>query len=340
MVNTFATASLLRTGQTSCHGVDGRNVECSGSGQDGEFRVGRPWPEPRFEDHGELVVDLLTGLMWTGDANGDDFPLTWQEALAAVAAMNRRQTFGFADWRLPNRRELRSLISYQISRPVLPPGHPFRHVYRGWYWTSTSAAINPAYAWYIHLDGGRMFYGRKDQEYFYWPVRGEPLPLLPASGQRSCFDSAGRRQECAGSGQDGECLIGRPWPDPRFLKRGEVVLDRLTNLYWLAGAGLGAGPLTWAGALEAVNRLNEAEEGDRRWRPPNINELESLVDCSRHTPALPAAHPFGRPEDGYWSATTSMFEPDWAWVLYLNKGATGVGYKPGKHFHAWPVSSG
>ncbi|MBI4791951.1 MAG: hypothetical protein HY789_04280 [Deltaproteobacteria bacterium] len=38
-----------------------------------------------------------------------------------------------------------------------------------------------------------------------------------------------------------------------------------------------------------------------------------------------------------WSATTSFFKTDWAWVLYLEKGACGVGHKPGKTFFVWAV---
>jgi hypothetical protein len=32
-----------------------------------------------------------------------------------------------------------------------------------------------------------------------------------------------------------------------------------------------------------------------------------------------------------------MFEPDWAWALYLNKGAVGVGQKRGAHFSVWAL---
>jgi hypothetical protein len=32
-----------------------------------------------------------------------------------------------------------------------------------------------------------------------------------------------------------------------------------------------------------------------------------------------------------------MFEPDWAWALYLTKGAVGVGQKKGEHFSVWAV---
>ncbi|HHD64762.1 MAG TPA: DUF1566 domain-containing protein, partial [Desulfobulbaceae bacterium] len=43
-------------------------------------------------------------------------------------------------------------------------------------------------------------------------------------------------------------------------------------------------------------------------------------------------------QEGYWSSTTSFFETDWAWVLYMKKGACGVGYKPDATFHVWPVT--
>lgn len=58
---------------------------------------------------------------------------------------------------------------------------------------------------------------------------------------------------------------------------------------------------------------------------PNINEPESLVDCDRHTPALPIDAVFTALRDGYWSSTSNAYEPDWAWALYLTKGAVGVG---------------
>ncbi len=60
---------------------------------------------------------------------------------------------------------------------------------------------------------------------------------------------------------------------------------------------------------------------------------------SQGDPALPDGHPFKNVRDVYWSSTTSFFEADWAWALYLNKGATGVGFKQEKGFHLWPVAS-
>jgi len=327
----------VQTGQISCHDTDGREISCSGSGQDGEFRKGIPWPLPRFEKKDGTVLDLLTGLTWTESANLSEFPVTWQEALSFISRMNREKAFDYQDWRLPNRRELRSLMSYQTRKPALPEEHPFNSVFSGWYWTSTTAAINPSYAWYVHMEGARMFYGKKDQFYLFWPVRGTGNLTLPATGQAECHDMEGNRIACTGTGHDAEHRAGAAWPEPRFQIQGDTVIDSVTGLCWFRDAGLTGRPVSWSEAFHAVAELNR--EPGARWRLPNINELESLTDCSRYNPALPSAHPFSRVREAYWSSTTSMFEPDWAWALYLSKGAVGVGQKKGAYFFVWPVSS-
>lgn len=334
----IGTASLcLQTGQDSCHTPDGRAIPCAGSGQDAEIHAGQPWPAPRFQPEGGLVLDRLTGLVWTRDANLAEYPLTWPEALDYVARLNKARLLDHADWRLPNRREFRSLVSHQTRRPVLPHPHPFINVFPGWYWTSTTAAISPAHAWYVDMDGGRMFFGGKDQSFLVWPVRGRSH-MLATTGQTRCHDAHGRPRPCLGSGQDGEEWSGLLWPQPRFSSEGESVVDALTGLRWLRTADITDGPVDWMEALSAVRNLNATPNGAYGWRLPNINELESLVDCDAHDPSLTLGHPFRSVRDAYWSSTTSMYEPDWAWALYLDKGAVGVGQKVGRHFHVWPVA--
>lgn len=329
--------AYLRSGQTTCHDTAGNEIPCTGSGQDAEFGKGVAWPNPRFEENGEVVLDRLTGLTWTRNANLAEYPFKWQESLDYISDMNKEKTFGYSDWRLPNRRELRSLMSHQTSKPALPEGHPFKNVFSGWYWTSTTAAINTTYAWYIHMEGARMFYGNKLQFFLFWPVRGAGYNILPATGQIECYDSSGRIIHCEGSGQDGEFRFGLKWPCPRFEFRGDIILDHLTKLCWLKSATLTDRPVSWVDAFAEIERLNLSTAENSLWRLPNINELESLVDCSSHAPALPAGHPFECIQEFYWSSTTSLFEPDWAWALYLAKGAVGVGQKRGPHFFVWPV---
>jgi len=116
------------------------------------------------------------------------------------------------------------------------------------------------------------------------------------------------------------------------------VLDHLTGLLWRRSANLTPQAVLWREALTAVAELNREDAGIV-WRLPTINELETLVDCAAHSPALPYAHPFADVQDIYWSSTTSLFEPDWAWTLYLEKGATGVGQKRFAQFSVWAVAT-
>jgi len=329
---------ILQTGQKHCYNQNGVELSCMGTGQDAAFGRGLIWPAPRFTTQDKVVQDHLSGLFWTRNVNIGGFPCTWNEAFLQVAELNLERYGGYEDWRLPNRNELHSLLCYGSKNPALPPGHPFVDIFLGWYWSSTTAAINPAYAWAVQLEGARMFYGRKDQAYLFWPVRGKGEGVLAATGQQHCYDSQGLSIACAQTGQDGDTRLGRPWPEPRFTPQDDLVIDHPTGLVWAAQANATAGPIPWGQACVAVQEWSERHAHlSIDWYLPTINELASLVDCGQHSPALPNNHPFWDLQEGYWAATTSAFEPDWAWVLYTDKGALGVGYKPDSTFWVWPV---
>lgn len=323
---------ILRTGQTHCYDNFGREIGCVGSGQESDILIGLDWPSPRFVSLGQAVEDRLTGLVWHPSANPLEFPLSWTDALAEIVHMNEAGVLGRNDWRMPNRREARSLIDHSRRDPALPAGHPFLDVFGGWMWTSTTAAIAPAYAWRIQLAGGRMFYGAKGEDGVLWPVAGESRGLA-ATGQATCHDEFGRAAPCGEIplGQDGATKAGVAWPEPRFFPVADGVLDELTGLVWSTSANLTGGFVDWATALAV------AKEAGPGFRLPTINELESLVDASRHSPALPVGHPFKDAPEALWSTTTSGYEHDWAFCLYLDKGAVGVGYKSAREFAAWAV---
>ena len=331
----MTSSSILSTGLTQCYNEDGEPIDCRGSGQDGEFLTGTGWPAERFKMAGDhLVQDMATGLIWTKNSCPSEYPLNWQEGLSFIEQMNKKKRYGRNDWRMPNRRELRSLIDHSSRKPALTAGHPFNNIFLGWFWTSTTAAIAPRYAWYVHLEGGRMFYGNKDGYYWVWPVCG-PADTLPCTGATDCYDAQGRIIPCEGGRQDAALNLGVAWPRPRFLPAEFGVLDVLTGLTWHPRAIFGRKATTWNEALSAIQAY--AGKSNIPWRMPTINELESLVDASTHSPALPKDHPFSEVQEAYWSSTTSTFEPDWAYVLYLHKGAVGVGYKKNSDFALWPV---
>ncbi len=329
----------FQTGQKNCYDEQGDIIPCGATGQDGEYRKGIEIDlVNRFHDNQKGVVkDNLTGLYWTKDAALTTFPVSWKDALKFVQDMNENSFLGFNDWRMPNRKELRSIIYLEAKNPALPHGHPFKNIFNGWYWTSTTAAINHEYAWYIHLGGARMFYGRKDQQCMLWLVRGESK-ILPVTGQTKCYDEKGHEIKCMGTGQDGELRMGLSWPKDRFNHMDLVVEDRLTGLIWTKDADLSKGLVSWMDALHLIKGLNaNAYGGFKDWRLPNINELESLVDGSSHSPALPKYSFFENVREFYWSSTTSYYDPPWAWALYMKKGATGVGLKRLKNFFVWAV---
>ncbi len=332
--------NYLWTGQQNCFDLDGNIFSCQNSGQDAEFKTGLIGPPKRFVVQGVLVLDNLTGLQWLKDANPGEYPVTWQEAIDYTSRMNNEKVEGRTDWRLPNRKELRSLMAFETRKPALPENHPFVNVFLNWYWTSTTAAINPEYAWSIHMEGARMFFGRKDQHYLFWPVCGQGKRGISKTGQKKCYDTEGNEVSCWKTSQDGDLQMGQVWPSPRFIVQQAAVLDRLTGLFWLQNADVSSKTMDWIEALDYVKKLDlDMPKTSMRWRLPTINELESLVDCSQHNPALPVNHPFENVRDVYWSSTTSFFEPAWAWALYFNKGATGVGFKQQQDFHFWPVAS-
>lgn len=177
-------APVPKTGQNACYNSLGALIDCPGTGLDGEYQMGIGWPNPRFTDHGNgTVTDNLTHLMWAKNGNlpGGEVN-TLQDAINYVNNMNAgvNQNFGHTDWRLPNMRQIFSLIDCSKYGPPLPSGHPFENIVHGastsLYWTSTSYTGNLTHTWCLSMyGGGSLGYCNKagdSQVLYLWPVRG------------------------------------------------------------------------------------------------------------------------------------------------------------------------
>jgi len=342
-------AEVARTGQTICYDASGAVISCAGTGQDGDWLAGAPWPDPRFIDNGAgTITDKLTGLVWSQNANLPNGTKTWQEALDYVAGMNAgtNPNLGYTDWRLPNVNEFESLVNAQLSHPALPFGHPFANVQSDTYWSSTSYAYNTVHAWMVDMNGGYVVNNYKSGSGFVWPVRagqcgslGNSIICLPKTGQTSCYNSAGTSVTCSGAGQDGEIQAGVAWPSLRFVDNGETVTDSLTGLVWTKNANLAGSTKTWQQALDYVKTLNTGSHGD--WRLPNERELRSLADYSKYGPALPTGHPFTNVQsDTYWSSTTYASSTNNAWIVDMNVGNVYYDHVKAYFYYVWPVRAG
>ena len=115
------------------------------------------------------VADSKSGLMWLEDAGALGEMMTPAEAEAAVARLNEAKHQGHADWRLPTRDELLSLID-PGQRPSLPKGHPFRDVQRRY--LSSTQEMGRNFMIDSHYGGVAYWYARMDdQRGHIWPVR-------------------------------------------------------------------------------------------------------------------------------------------------------------------------
>jgi len=160
---TIENTGLLRTGQTAVYRA----------GDDGFYRKGVSF---RYRDNGDgTVSDLVTGLVWARDGTGRGCAfgqlLTWYEAIDWAENL---EFAGYDDWRLPNRRELDSLVDAGRTLPALDtsvfPNLPASLNYE--YWTSSTVDFDPFYAWYIGFDSGHVNGSTKNYHYLVRAVRG------------------------------------------------------------------------------------------------------------------------------------------------------------------------
>lgn len=121
------------------------------------------------------MTDQATGLQWQRCAEGQSWSggtctgtatgHTWQVALQLAEAASYA---GQSDWRLPNIKELASIVEQACYSPAIDlavfPGTP-----SSYFWSSSPFANNTAYAWIVYFAYG--YDGDNDLKAYAYQVR-------------------------------------------------------------------------------------------------------------------------------------------------------------------------
>jgi len=199
----------------------------------------------------------------------------------------------------------------QLTRRITPNTQSSK------YWSSTTNAMVPGYAWYVDFSNGGYVYlfGYKLNQTYVRAVRGGQTPQ-------------------------------------NFINNGDgTVTDTSTGLMWQKDTA--PGTYTWQQALSYCENLILNNDGQwtngtpnssgakySNWRLPNRNELQSLVDYGRYNPAINTDYfsdtvPCDSPLScSYWSSTTSADYPSNAWgVCFACHGGVVNGYGKADNYY-------
>jgi hypothetical protein len=249
--------------------------------------------------------DNVTGLIWEVKTPANaTATFTFADASAVhAAAVNTAQLCGSADWRVPARRELLSMVQHGRSGPAIDTTF-FPNVRSSFYWSSDIFALNTDFAWSVSFNVGDTNASNQAVDNHVRLVSG----TIP------------------------------PEPDPRFEDNlNGTVTDPATGLIWDqcswgqtwnsdTNACTGsASTNNWQAALRtAVTANDDNHRNYNDWRLPNRTELESLVDITTSDPAIDTNAFPNTPSGFFWSSTVFTPNPAGAWYVSFNNGGTNA----------------
>lgn len=126
-------------------------------------------PDSRYTLNSDgTAIDKKTGLTWMRCALGQIWDgstctgspqiYAWRQTLETAA--NTRFA-GRSDWRVPNKKELQSLLEYRCVNPAINLT-AFPNATNHWFWSSSPYSRNFGSEWILHFDTGFDAYGSND----------------------------------------------------------------------------------------------------------------------------------------------------------------------------------
>jgi hypothetical protein len=121
-------------------------------------------PDSRFTNNEDgTITDIQTGLMWARcrqgfqgagcdtSSNPVTNTFTWAAALALNSATS--DTANRTDWRLPNIKELQSLVEISCSSPAINNSF-FPNTGNTFFWSASPNALSTLFAWGVFFNNG------------------------------------------------------------------------------------------------------------------------------------------------------------------------------------------
>ena len=321
-----------------------------------------------FKDNGDgTITDFRTGLMWQKEENER---VDWYEAMKCCNKMNLA---GYSDWRLPNIKELNTILdlSYRDGWwyhknffPAKGLQPPLLHYF-------SSTPYEKTYVWVTNFCFGYDgYYASKNAKLLFRAVRNtapvskeKEIFRLPDTGQVKCYDQDGYEISLPEPGekyygQDGSFDIN-PMSFTKLRNNAKeinenagwddgcrMVKDKNTGLIWeikspnSADLNYKHNKYTWDGACKYVLKLNKNSYGGfDDWRLPNREELRSLVDYKGNILAIDNKYFPNCLPAFYWSSIPFAKDNSFIWGVYFAYGCA-ICYLKHSFYHIRAVRGG
>jgi hypothetical protein len=116
-----------------------------------------------------IVTDNVTGLQWQDDYSDNSDAIkqvTWTDAIDYCESLTLG---GYSDWRLPNKKELLSIVDYGQYDPSI--NRVFTKTTSYNYWSSTTHASLTGDVWIVYFSYGGTDFGNKSYPNYVRCVR-------------------------------------------------------------------------------------------------------------------------------------------------------------------------
>jgi len=253
-----------------------------------EFAPGMALAARYVDNLDGTVTDNKTKLMWTQKRGRKE--ITWDEASSHCESST---TGGYSDWRVPRVDELRTIVDYTKH------GQAIDWVFQGRlgsYYSSSTYAKRPTYAWSVFFSDGQVDGYHKDYSLSVRCVR---------TGPYWSFDPS----------------------DHLKIQTEHTVKDTFRGYVWQKSDD--GHRRTWVDAKTYCNNLDL--DGYTGWRLPTIDELQTIINYTVWNPALSTEVMNGR-LGFYWSSSTYAKLPTYAWSVFFRNGRVDYTNKDGGMF--------